>query len=42
MLLWRAPLMPPQDREDSVRNLDVFARAAHMVNTYGLDRRTAL
>ncbi len=36
MLLWWAPLMPAQDREGSVRHLDVFARAALMVSAYGL------
>ncbi len=28
--------MPPQEREGSVRDLDVFARAALMVSAYGL------
>jgi hypothetical protein len=36
MLLWWAPLMPAPDREASVRDADVFARAALMVSAYGL------
>jgi len=36
MLLWWSPLMPAPDREGSVRDLDVFARAALMVSAYGL------
>lgn len=36
MLLWWAPLMPAQDREAAVRDVDVFARVALMVRAYGL------
>ncbi len=39
MLLWWAPLMPASDREDCVREVDAFARAALMVHAYGLDPR---
>ena len=37
MLQWWAPLMPEVDRYDCVREVDVFARAALMVQAYGLD-----
>lgn len=37
MLQWWAPLMPEEDRYASVREIDVFARAALMVQVYGLD-----
>ena len=36
MLLWWAPMMPEPDREPCVREVDVFARAALMVDAYGL------
>ena len=36
MLLWWAPLMPEPDRESCVRTVDVFARAALIVDAYGL------
>ncbi len=36
MLLWWAPLMPIADREGVVQEVDPFARAALMVNEYGL------
>ena len=38
MLLWWAPLMPESDREDSVREVNAFARAALMVHAYGLNQ----
>ncbi len=38
MLLWWAPLMPAPDREDVVRDVDVFGRAALVVSAYGLGR----
>lgn len=36
LLLWWAPLMPPEDREPAVRDVDPFARAALLVDGYGL------
>ena len=36
MLQWWAPLMPQEDRYECVREIDVFARAALMVQVYGL------
>lgn len=37
MLLWWAPLMPPDDREAAVREVDAIARATLLVDAYGLD-----
>jgi hypothetical protein len=42
LLLWWAPLQPPEDRPAVVRDIDVFARARLLVDAYGLaaaDRR---
>jgi hypothetical protein len=36
LLLWWAPLMPAIDRERAVRDVDVCARAALLVDEYGL------
>lgn len=36
LLLWWAPLMPPQDREVVLRDQDAIARAARLVDAYGL------
>jgi hypothetical protein len=36
LLLWWAPLMPPEDREAVVRDQDAIARAALLVDAYGL------
>ncbi|WP_262851608.1 phosphotransferase [Mumia quercus] len=36
LLLWWAPLVPPADRPDVVRDVDVFARARLLVDAYGL------
>jgi len=36
LLLWWAPLMPPKDREAVLRDQDAIARAALLVNAYGL------
>ncbi|MFN8156936.1 MAG: phosphotransferase [Candidatus Nanopelagicales bacterium] len=37
VLLWWAPLMPPEDRQESVREVDAIARAALIVDAYDLD-----
>ncbi|WP_433558921.1 DUF664 domain-containing protein [Pseudonocardia xinjiangensis] len=37
MLRWWAPLMPVADREAAVRDVDAVARAALLVDEYGLD-----
>jgi hypothetical protein len=37
LLLWWAPLMPPEDREDAVRDVDAVRRARLLVDAYGLD-----
>ena len=37
LLLWWAPLQPPGDRPEAVRRTDVLARAALLVDAYGLD-----
>ena len=36
LLLWWAPLMPPDDREAALRDEDAMARAALLVDAYGL------
>lgn len=36
LLLWWAPLQPPEDRPAAARDIDVFARAALLVDAYGL------
>jgi thiamine kinase-like enzyme len=36
LLLWWAPLMPDVDREPAVRDVDAVARAALLVDEYGL------
>ncbi|HEY5185001.1 MAG TPA: phosphotransferase [Actinomycetes bacterium] len=36
LLLWWAPLMPPEDREAVLRDEDAIARAAQLVDAYGL------
>jgi hypothetical protein len=36
LLLWWAPLQPPDDRPEVARDLDAFARAALLVDAYGL------
>jgi Phosphotransferase enzyme family len=37
VLLWWAPLMPVADREPAVRTVDAIARAALIVDAYGLE-----
>jgi Ser/Thr protein kinase RdoA (MazF antagonist) len=37
LLLWWAPLQPPEDRPTVVRDADVLARAALLVDAYGLE-----
>jgi serine/threonine protein kinase len=37
MLLWWAPWMPVDDREDVLRSVDPFARARLLVDAYDLD-----
>jgi hypothetical protein len=37
LLLWWAPLMPPEDREAALRDSDAITRAALLVDAYGLD-----
>lgn len=37
VLLWWAPLMPPEDRPDAMRGVDAAARARLVVDAYGLD-----
>lgn len=37
LLLWWAPLMPPPDREEVMRDADAVARARVLVEAYGLD-----
>lgn len=37
LLLWWAPLQPPEDRPPVVRDADVLARAALLVDEYGLE-----
>jgi hypothetical protein len=37
LLLWWAPLMPPEDREPAVRDVDAIRRAALLVDAYDLD-----
>ncbi|MGH1562347.1 phosphotransferase [Mumia sp. DW29H23] len=36
LLLWWAPLVPPQDRPDVLREVDAFARTRLLVEAYGL------
>lgn len=38
LLLWWAPLMPIEDREAAVREVDAVERAALLVHAYGLDQ----
>jgi hypothetical protein len=37
LLLWWAPLMPADDRQVAVRDVDAFERSAILVDAYGLD-----
>lgn len=37
VLLWWAPLMPVEDREEALVDVDALARAALLVDSYGLD-----
>lgn len=37
LLLWWAPLMPPEDREAVLRDEDAIVRAARLVDAYGLE-----
>ena len=36
LLLWWAPLMPPEDRQEVLRDVDALARARLLVDAYGL------